>query len=429
MKDAQSPHLAVVGLGYVGAPLAVELATAFRVTAYDPQRQRIDELAAGLDRTLTLDAQRLLSTGARFTDRADELEQADMFFVCVPTPVDASHRPDLSELLAATRLVGKHLSRGAVVVFESTVYPGATEGVCVPALEAASGLEWKRDFFVAFSPERINPGDQEHTLPRVVKVVSGDSPATTERVAAIYRRIVPAGLHVAPSILVAEMAKLLENTQRDLNVAFVNEAAMLCHRLGIDTEDVLAAARTKWNFLPFHPGLVGGHCVGVDSYYLTHKADESGHPLELVPAGRRVNERMARYVADRLVAGLEHRGARVSGARIIVLGVTFKEDCPDVRNSQSIELCRILTARGHAVQVHDPVADAELAARGGVELSTWAALQGGADALVLAVPHRALLDRGASLLDLVSPGGLVVDVRHAFDRKEIERRGLRSFRL
>jgi len=424
-------RMVVVGLGYVGLPLCVELSRAFRVVGFDQDPRRVAGLSRGSDTSSCVDRADLGQSSLSFSTDADVLSGADVVFVCVPTPVDASHRPDLTDLLRATTDVGRRLRRGATVVFESTVYPGATEDVCVPLLERSSGLVWKRDFFVAHSPERINPGDEAHTLRSVVKVVAGDLPETTERVAGIYRRIVSAGVHIAPSIKVAETAKLLENSQRDLNIALMNEAALICHRLGIDTEDVLLTAGSKWNFQPYHPGLVGGHCVGVDPYYLTHKAEELGYHSEVVLAGRRINDGMAAYLAGQTVKRIAAAGRQVPGARVSVLGVTFKEDCPDVRNSKVFELSAELSQFGCVVTLHDPVAvPADVLAEHGMALSSWDDLPRAADALVLAVPHRHYRERAkAEFLPLLRPRGLLVDLRGLFPRELALEQGLELFRL
>jgi UDP-N-acetyl-D-galactosamine dehydrogenase len=424
-------RIVVVGLGYVGLPLAVELARVFQVVGYDTSARRVRELSGGWDANFGFDRAALGQPNLEFSCDPRVLSDADFVFVCVPTPVDASRRPDLTQLELATATVGRHLQKGATVVFESTVYPGATEDVCVPILAAHSGLVWKADFFVAYSPERINPGDTEHTLRNVVKVVAGDLALTAERVGLVYRTIVVAGIYVAPSIIVAETAKLLENSQRDLNIALMNEAALICHRLGIDTQDVLAAANTKWNFQAYHPGLVGGHCVGVDPYYLTHKAEELGYHSEVVLAGRRINDGMASYLARQTVKHIAAAGRQVLGARVIVLGVAFKEDCPDIRNSKVFELASELREFGCVVVLHDPVASNEdVAGQHGVELASWDDLPRAVDAVVLAVPHREYRLRSwTEFLPLLRPRGLIVDLRGVFPRELALECGLELFRL
>jgi UDP-N-acetyl-D-galactosamine dehydrogenase len=426
-----NPTVAVVGLGYVGLPLAVAFGRRQPTLGYDRSRERVEAIARGEDRTGEVDAAALRAASSlRLGSDAAALREADFVVVAVPTPVDADNRPDFSLLLDASRTVGANLKRGATVVFESTVYPGATAGICVPALEAASGLRWKRDFHVGYSPERINPGDREHGLERVVKVVAGDTPETLERVAALYAGIVPAGVHRAPSIETAEAAKVIENTQRDLNIALMNELAMIFDRLGLDTQEVLRAARTKWNFLPFTPGLVGGHCIGVDPYYLTHRAESVGYQPQVILAGRRINDGMAKFVAGKAAALLAEGGRGLRGATVNLLGLTFKENVPDIRNSKAAELRRALEEGGARVHVHDPVADAaEARAEYGVALEAWEALPR-ADALVVAVAHRGYVARGAQdFLDKLSPGGCILDVKGALDLDALRLGGARCWRL
>jgi UDP-N-acetyl-D-galactosamine dehydrogenase len=426
-----SEVVAVVGLGYVGLPLAVEFGKRRRTIGYDPSRERVQAVARGEDRRGELEAgevraAKLLSVG----DDPAALKDADFVIVAVPTPVDAQHKPDFSALVTASRTVGANLKRGATVVFESTVYPGATEDVCVPALESASGMAWKKDFHVGYSPERINPGDREHSLARIVKVVAGDSAHTLERVAALYGEIVPAGVHRAGSIQIAEAAKVIENTQRDLNVALMNELAIIFDRLGLDTRAVLAAAGTKWNFLPFTPGLVGGHCIGVDPYYLTHRAEKAGYSPQVILAGRRINDGMAKFVAGKAAGMLQSAGKQVRGATINLLGLTFKENVSDIRNSKVAELRGELAAQGARVHVHDPLADGEEAGREyGIRLESWAGLPR-ADALILAVPHRDYLLRGTQdFLDKLAPGGCVLDVKGVLDADAIRSAGHTCWRL
>ncbi|MDV3253794.1 Vi polysaccharide biosynthesis UDP-N-acetylglucosamine C-6 dehydrogenase TviB [Devosia sp. BK] len=355
MKNAAERKLAVVGLGYVGLPLAVEFGKIRAVTGFDIDAARISDLQSGHDRTLETTADDLRKAqGLRFTSSAQDLEDSDVFIVTVPTPVDKSKRPDLRPLIAASRTVGAYLKRGDIVVYESTVYPGATEEDCVPILEEVSGLRFNEDFFVGYSPERINPGDKLHRLTTVVKVTSGSTPETAQIVDELYRGIVAAGTHMAPSIRVAEAAKVIENTQRDLNIALINELAIIFNRMGIDTEDVLKASGTKWNFMPFRPGLVGGHCIGVDPYYLTHKAEELGYHPEIILAGRRLNDSMGSYVAAEMVKAMIRKGINVSGSRILVMGLTFKENCPDLRNTRVIDVISSLEDYGCQVDVFDP---------------------------------------------------------------------------
>jgi UDP-N-acetyl-D-galactosamine dehydrogenase len=423
--------VAVVGLGYVGLPLALAFGRVMPTLGFDISRPRVADCAAGIDHTGEATAADFAAaTHARYTADPTALSAADFIVVAVPTPVDPAHQPDFTPLASACRTVGAHLKAGAVVVFESTVYPGATEEVCIPLLEQASGLKWKDGFHVGYSPERINPGDREHTLARIVKVVAGDTPATLEAVAALYSRVVEAGVHRAPSIAVAEAAKVIENTQRDLNIALMNELSLIFHRLGIDTHDVLEAAGTKWNFLRFRPGLVGGHCIGVDPYYLTHKAETVGYHPQVILAGRRINDGMGAWVAAQTVKQLIASGSAVRGAKVNVLGLTFKEDVPDLRNSKVIDVIHELQSFGIEVHVHDPVADpAEARAEYGVDLSDWDALPQ-AEALVVAVGHREYLDRPLDgYAGRLAPGGCFVDVKAAFDRTALAARGWRVWRL
>src|SRR5499426_3732242 len=365
--------VAIVGLGYVGLPLAVEFGKRFPAVGFDLSSAKVAAYQRHLDPTGEVSTEELKAAKElRVTTDSAALREADFVVVAVPTPIDEAHQPDFRPLLGASESVGKNLKRGATVVFESTVYPGATEEICVPVLERHSGLVWKRDFFVGYSPERINPGDKEHTLTRIMKVVSGDTPETLERVAVIYGSVVSAGVHRASSIKVAEAAKVIENTQRDLNIALMNELALIFHRVGIDTLEVLEAAGTKWNFLPFRPGLVGGHCIGVDPYYLTHKADRLGYHPQVILAGRRINDGMGKYIAEQTVKQMIRAGFPVKGAHINVLGLTFKENCPDLRNSRVIDVVRELDSYGVDVHVHDPVADAaEAMHEYGVKLTPW----------------------------------------------------------
>ena len=422
--------VAVVGLGYVGLPLAVGFGKRLRTIGYDRSRERVEAIARGEDGTGELGAEELRAAKElRVTADPAALREADFVIVAVPTPVDEAKRPDLELLVSASRTVGANLKRGATVVYESTVYPGATAGICVPALEDVSGLKWKRDFHVGYSPERINPGDREHTLARMVKVVSGDSPRTLERIAALYSEIVPAGIHRAASIEIAEAAKVIENTQRDL-IALMNELAIIFDRLGLDTRAVLAAAATKWNFLPFTPGLVGGHCIGVDPYYLTHRAEAVGYQPQVILAGRRINDGMAKFVAGKTARLLELGGKAVSGAAINLLGLTFKEDVTDLRNSKVADLRAELVAQGARVHVNDPLADPAAARHEyGIELEEWSALPR-ADALIVAVAHKEYLARpAADFLGKVAPGGCVLDVKGALDLDALRRGGCTCWRL
>ncbi|MEA3192953.1 MAG: UDP-N-acetyl-D-glucosamine/UDP-N-acetyl-D-galactosamine dehydrogenase [Betaproteobacteria bacterium] len=422
--------VAVVGLGYVGLPLAVEFGKRFRTIAYDHSEERVEELRRGSDRTREVSAEELRAARLELTSSTRELALADFIIIAVPTPVDAANRPDLQHLVSASRAVGARLKQGAIVVYESTVYPGATVGVCVPELEAASGKKWKRDFFVGYSPERINPGDREHSLSRIVKVVSGDSAETLEKVAELYLSVVTAGVHRAPSIETAEAAKVIENTQRDLNIALMNELAIIFDRLRLDTRDVLAAAGTKWNFMPFKPGLVGGHCIGVDPYYLTYRAEMLGYHPQVILAGRRINDGMATFIADRVVKMIAATGRPLRGARINLLGLTFKENVPDLRNSKVADLHTQLAAFGVDLHVHDPLADpGEAHKEYGIRLESWDELPE-ADALILAVAHTAFVKRPmADFLAKVAANGCVIDVKSVLDLAAIERTGRACWRL
>jgi UDP-N-acetyl-D-galactosamine dehydrogenase len=423
--------VAVVGLGYVGLPLAVEFAKVFPTIGFDLSEEKVAHFRRHEDPTGEVTREQFEEARhLEVTTDPARLGAADFLIVAVPTPIDDAHQPDFGPLVSASRSVGAHMKRGAVVVYESTVYPGATEEVCIPVLEKHSGMKWMQDFHVGYSPERINPGDKEHTLPRIVKVVSGDDAATLEAVAKLYEAVVTAGVHRASSIKVAEAAKVIENTQRDLNIALMNELALIFEKIGIDTMEVLAAAGTKWNFLPFRPGLVGGHCIGVDPYYLTHKADKLGYHPQVILAGRRINDGMGKFVAEQVVKRLIQAGRNVKDAPVVVLGLTFKEDVPDLRNSRVIDVIRELQSFGAKVYVHDPVAvDAEARHEYGVPLTPWEALPQ-ACAMVAAVPHRAYRTMELSAITAkLEPGGLFADVKSAFDRRALEAGGFGVWRL
>ncbi|MFH0934471.1 MAG: nucleotide sugar dehydrogenase [Pseudomonadota bacterium] len=425
------PNIAVVGLGYVGLPLAVEFGKHFTTTGSDLCANKIARYKEGHDPAGDISNEGMRSARLlTYTLDPAALAQADFIIIAVPTPVDSAHQPDLSPLVSASETVGKHLKRGAIVIYESTVYPGATEEVCIPALERASGLKWLRDFHVGYSPERINPGDKERTVSKIIKVVSGDDASTLEKVAALYETIITAGVHRVSSIKAAEAAKVIENTQRDLNIALMNELAIIFGRLGIDTLEVLEAAGTKWNFLPFRPGLVGGHCIGVDPYYLTYKAEMTGYHPEVILAGRRINDGMAAFIAQQTVKQMIRTGNPVRDARVIVLGITFKENYPDLRNSKAADLVRELRDFGCDVSVHDAVAIPEDALHEyGIALSEWDALPQ-ADAIVAAVAHRHYLDMPQSkLLAKLKPGGVFVDVKSAHDATAITAAGYELWRL
>ncbi len=392
----KNPKITIIGLGYVGLPLAVEFGKKFPVVGFDINAKRLDELRAGHDRTLEVSAADLKDSSLlTFSSNIEDIKQSDYFIVTVPTPIDAYNRPDLTPLIKASETVGKALKPGAVVIYESTVYPGCTEEDCVPVLEKYSGLKFNKAFFCGYSPERINPGDKVHTVTKIKKITAGSTPEVAKAVDELYRSIITAGTHLAPSIKVAEAAKVIENSQRDINIAFVNELALIFARMGIDTLDVLEAAGTKWNFLPFRPGLVGGHCIGVDPYYLTHKAESVGYHPEIILAGRRLNDNMPAYVANRVVKLMIQKGHKVQGANVLVLGITFKENCPDIRNSKVIGVIRELKDYGCSVIIHDPWADAgEVRHEYDVELSSRP--NGGSeadiDAVVLAVSHDKFSD-------------------------------------
>jgi len=413
--------ISVIGLGYVGLPVAVAFGTGNEQTvAFDINKNRIAQLRAGHDATGEVDAPELAAAKLLLTDNAADLAQADFHIVTVPTPIDQANLPDLSPLRSASKTVGAILKKGDIVVYESTVYPGATEDVCVPILEAQSGLKAGIDFTVGYSPERINPGDREHRFTTITKVVSGQTPETLEIVAAVYGSVVTAGIHKAPTIKAAEAAKVIENTQRDLNIALMNELSLIFDRAGIDTSDVLAAAGTKWNFLRFTPGLVGGHCIGVDPYYLTHKAEELGYYPQVILAGRRINDGMGEVVANKVIRAILRKGGVVNPT-VTVLGLTFKENVPDIRNTRVIDIIRELEDAGITVQVHDAMADADEVAHefGGLKLSTFEDLKP-ADAVVMAVSHRDYVKGGWSMVQnmLVDRKGFVADVRAMLPRED-----------
>jgi len=430
-EDDAMTTVAVIGLGYVGLPLAVAFGKQHRTIGFDMSERKIAAYRQGFDPTGEVSSEDLHSaTHLSVTTEATAIADADFIVVAVPTPVDEAHQPDFSPLVGASEVVGRHAKRGAIVVFESTVYPGATEEVCIPVIEKAGGKKWKQDFFVGYSPERINPGDRERTLTKITKVVSGDTPETLEKVAALYGSIIAAGVYKASGIKVAEAAKVIENTQRDLNIALMNELAIIFDRIGIDTLEVLQAAGTKWNFLPFRPGLVGGHCIGVDPYYLTHKADMLGYHPQVILAGRRINDGMGKFVAEQTIKHMIRNGSCVKGANVIVLGLTFKENCPDLRNSRVIDVIREIESFGAVVHVHDPIADpGEARHEYGVELKAWDELPQ-AQAVVAAVAHREYLERPLDELTAkLARGGAFIDVKCRFDRAAIEAAGNAGWRL
>ncbi|HQH75432.1 MAG TPA: nucleotide sugar dehydrogenase [Prolixibacteraceae bacterium] len=426
--------IAVIGLGYVGLPLARLFATKYPVVGYDINRNRISELMEGNDSTLEVESSQLQSvlvpdnpvasmltkeegghsSGLFCTFDQGELRNCNIFIVTVPTPVDRNNRPDLTPLIMASETVGNVISSGSVVIYESTVYPGATEEDCIPVIERVSGLKFNRDFFAGYSPERINPGDKEHTVEKIQKVTSGSTPEVAELVDDLYRSVINAGTHRAPSIKVAEAAKVIENTQRDINIAFVNELAKIFNRMGIDTHDVLKAAGTKWNFLPFKPGLVGGHCIGVDPYYLAQKSQEYGYHPEIILAGRRINDGMGEYVASEVVKLMIKKGIPVKGAKALMLGVTFKENCPDIRNTRAVDIYRELTEYGLEVTVYDPWANPrEVLEEYGIPSIPVLPEKDGYNAIILAVAHRDFIN--LNLRELKKPETVIYDVKGILD--------------
>jgi len=432
MLQLSDLKIAVIGLGYVGLPLAVEFGKKVPVVGFDIHTTRIEELKIGQDHTLEVSPEELSqATNLTYSANLEDLKSCNFFIVTVPTPVDEVNRPDLMPLKKASETLGKVIKKGDIVVYESTVYPGATEEVCIPVLEKISGLKFNQDFFAGYSPERINPGDKVNTLTKIKKITSGSTPEVADKVDAVYASIITAGTHKASSIKVAEAAKVIENTQRDLNIALVNELSVIFDRLGIDTIDVLEAAGSKWNFLPFRPGLVGGHCIGVDPYYLTHKAEEVGYHPQVILAGRRINDNMARYVARNTIKRMLQNGIDVPRAKIGVLGVTFKENCPDIRNSKVADLIKEFEAWGAQVVVADPWADAEeVKHEYGIELGQVNA-EHPVDALVIAVGHNEF--RSLSAVELKSyvrsNKPVLADVKGLFDRTTLAEQGFTVFRL
>ena len=423
--------VAVIGLGYVGLPLVVEFGKHVRTIGFDISVPKVESCQRGVDPSRELaDADLRASTHAVYTADPGMLSEADFIIVAVPTPVDSAHIPDFRPLIGSSTSVGRHMKKGVTVVYESTVYPGATEEVCIPVLERESGMTWKKDFFVGYSPERINPGDKEHTLTKILKIVSGDTPETLGKVAELYERIIVPGVHRTTSIKAAEAAKVIENTQRDLNIALMNELSIIFDKLGIDTTEVLEAAGTKWNFLKFKPGLVGGHCIGVDPYYLTHKAEMLGYNPQVILAGRRINDGMGKFIAEQTIKHMIAGGSYIKGAKVNILGLTFKENCGDLRNSKVIDIINELKTYGVEVFVTDPQAESDEAMHEyGVPLLKWEDLPR-ADAIVAAVAHKefaslSLDDFGKKL----AKGGAFIDVKAAFDAKEILAAGYKLWRL
>ncbi len=424
--------IAVVGLGYVGLPLAMEFGKKFPTVGLDLSVEKVAAYRNFIDPTGEVSTEDLrAATQLSCHTDPSVLSDADFIIVAVPTPVDEAHQPDFTPLIKSSESVGKYIKRGAIVVYESTVYPGATEEVCIPLIEKHSGLKWKQDFFVGYSPERINPGDKERTVTKIVKVVSGDTPETLKTVSEVYASVITAGVYEASSIKVAEASKVIENTQRDLNIALMNELSIIFNKIGIDTLEVLKASGTKWNFLPFRPGLVGGHCIGVDPYYLTHKADMLGYHPQVILAGRRINDGMAAYVAQQAVKKIIQAGGAVKGSKVIVLGLTFKENCPDLRNSKVADLVRELKEFGCDVSVHDPLAESKEAEHEyGISLTSWDDLPGNADAIVAAVSHNEYTEQPLErLLAKLKPAGVFVDIKSAYSQEELKAAGVTLWRL
>jgi UDP-N-acetyl-D-galactosamine dehydrogenase len=424
MQQVINAKIAVIGLGYVGLPLAVEFGKKYDTVGFDIRTARVEELRAGKDSTLEVEAEELqAATRLRYSDALEDLRDRNVYIVTVPTPIDAAKRPDLGPLVKASQMLATVLKRGDVVVYESTVYPGCTEEVCVPLLEAGSGLKFNQDFFAGYSPERINPGDKQHRVTTILKVTSGSTPEAASYVDALYSSIITAGTHKASSIKVAEAAKVIENTQRDLNIALVNDLAMLFNKLGIDTLEVLEAAGTKWNFLPFRPGLVGGHCISVDPYYLTHKAQEVGHHPDVILAGRRTNDGMGPYVAGEVVRLMVRKGINPVRAKVLVLGLAFKENCPDLRNTRVIDIVQALRDYNAEVDVHDPWVDAEECQHEYGLATIGDPSRGAYDAVIVAVGHREFASQGAKgIRSYGKPESVVYDVKYVLPREAVDGR-------
>jgi UDP-N-acetyl-D-galactosamine dehydrogenase len=416
MPNSNNTKICVIGLGYVGLPLAHAFSSKYEVLGFDISQWRIDELSSGYDRTLELSKEQVneaIKNGMKFTLDINDIKECNIYIVTVPTPIDKNKRPDLTPLIKASETVGKVLKPNDIVIYESTVYPGATEEDCVPILEKFSNLKFNQDFFCGYSPERINPGDKEHTVTKILKVTSGSTPEIGQKVNELYASIITAGTHLAPTIKVAEAAKVIENSQRDINIAFVNELAIIFNKLGINTNDVLAAARTKWNFLPFKPGLVGGHCIGVDPYYLTHKAQQVGYNPEIILAGRRLNDNMGIYVANQVIKLMIKKGHKIEGSKVLVLGITFKENCPDIRNSRVIDVIEELKEFGCDIDIYDPWADVKeveheyhLVLTQELKLSKY-------EAVVLAVAHNEF-----KCLKLKTDQNIVFDIKSILDETD-----------
>jgi UDP-N-acetyl-D-galactosamine dehydrogenase len=429
--SAGEDKIAVVGLGYVGLPLAIYLSRHFHVVGFDLKKDRIAELSSGHDQTLEVSDEDLSQAKILFSDDPQALSACRLIIVAVPTPIDAYRIPDLTPVRGAAGLVGEQIKKGTCIVFESTVYPGVTEEICVPILEEVSGLTYGDEFTVGYSPERINPGDKVHTLDKIIKIVSGSDEKTTQMLAGVYGRIVTAGIHQTSSIRIAEAAKVIENTQRDLNIALMNELALIFDQMEIDTLDVLAAAGTKWNFLPFRPGLVGGHCIGVDPYYLTFKAESIGYHPEIILAGRRINDNMGKYIAERVVKMLIRSRKQVFNAKVAILGITFKENVPDIRNTKVVDIIDELNDYGVHVVVNDPIAEpGETLAHHNIVLNDMASIKD-VDAVIVAVTHQPYIDLGLdAIAGLCTKGApLVIDIKGLFSREEAEQKNITYWRL
>ncbi|GMR20911.1 MAG: nucleotide sugar dehydrogenase [Gammaproteobacteria bacterium] len=424
-------RIAVIGLGYVGLPLAIELGKHYTTIGYDTNSTKLEAYREGYDATGEVrpdafKAANLLS----FARGPEELNEADYYIIAVPTPIDQSHRPNFEPLKAASKIVGKHMQRGSTIIYESTVFPGATEEICIPELEKYSSLKWKKDFNIGYSPERINPGDKENTLTSIVKVVSGDTPETLENVASLYETIIKAGVYRASSIKTAEAVKVIENTQRDLNIALMNELAIIFNKVGVNTAEVLEAAGTKWNFLPFKPGLVGGHCIGVDPYYLTYKADLIGYHPDVILAGRQINDGMGKYIAEQTIRQLIQSGFQVKGASINILGLTFKENCADLRNSRVIDIINELNSYGVELHIHDPLASTtEAKNEYGIDLKAWDQLPR-ADSMVIAVAHLEFVDKDMKTYsDKLNDQACIIDVKSILDANAYQSKGRSIWQL
>jgi len=424
MFDLEKTKIGIIGMGYVGLPLAVEFGKQFETVGLDINPRRIDELKKGIDSTLEVEPDELKqATKLQYTAKPEDLKDCNVYIVTVPTPIDDHKRPDLSPLESASKTVGKIIGKNDIVIYESTVYPGATEEVCVPIIEQESGLKYNVDFFAGYSPERINPGDKEHRVTSILKVTSGSNPEVADFVDALYKSVIKAGTHKASSIRVAEAAKVIENTQRDVNIALINELSLIFHRLGIDTLEVLEAAGTKWNFLPFRPGLVGGHCIGVDPYYLTHKAQEIGYQPEIILAGRRINDHMGAQVVERVVKTMTKRRIHVAGANVLIMGLTFKENCPDLRNTRVVDIIEEFKDYNANVDVYDPWVNAEEAQHEYGITPITELKPNHYDAIIIAVNHRQFLEMGADNIRKLGNGNVVVfDVKSALPRDKVDGR-------